>query len=429
MDKIITLALKDLRLLSRDYFGLFWIFAFPLLFALFFGSVMGGGGPSQTSIPIALVDEDQSDGSKAFSQKLIAKDTLKVEEVAGRTQAEELVRKGKRAAYVALLKGFGDSAGFFGQKSVTIELGYDPGHKADAGMLQGLLMEVNFANMQEQFTDPKKSRAQLKKATRDIDQAVAMKPEMKKALRDLFGNLESFFDKMEDKALKERPLKEGAGFSMGDTLTKKEITREGSGPSSAFEITFPSAIIWAIMGCVTSFSISIVTERVAGTFLRLRIAPLTWSQLLVGKGLACFLACSGVAVFLLFLGHFIFGVRLANPVGLVLAILCTSGCFVGIMMLLATLGKTEQGVAGAGWGILMPLAMLGGGMIPLIAMPSWMQTASSISPIKWGIIGLEGAIWRGFDLAEMFLPCAILLAIGAACFVLGIKNLARIENK
>jgi ABC-2 type transport system permease protein len=187
--------------------------------------------------------------------------------------------------------------------------------------------------------------------------------------------------------------------------------------------------MWAIMGCVTSFSISIVTERVAGTFLRLRIAPLSWSQLLVGKGLACFLACSGVAVILLIVGHFLFGVRLGNPLLLALAILCTSACFVGIMMLLATLGKTEQGVAGAGWGILMPLAMLGGGMIPLIFMPAWMQSASSISPIKWGIIGLEGAVWRGFDLSEMLLPCAILLAIGATCFFLGIKNLARIEKK
>jgi ABC-2 type transport system permease protein len=423
MDKIITLALKDLRLLSRDYFGLFWIFVFPMLFALFFGSVMGGGG-GQTSMTIALVDEDQSDGSKAFIQKLSEKDTLKVELVASRGEAEELVRKGKRAAYVLLLKGFSESGGFFGKKTTGIELGYDPGRKADAGFLQGMLMEVSFSSMQQQFTDPKKSRTQLKKAAQDINQSKTMKPETKKALQDLFRGLDRFFDQMDEKT-----LKEGPGFSMGDTLTKKEITRAGNPRFSAFEISFPLAIIWAIMGCITSFSISIVTERVAGTFLRLRIAPLSWGQLLAGKGLACFLACTVVALFLLLVGHLLFGVRLTNPLGLVLAILSISVCFVGMMMLLATLGKTEQGVAGAGWGILMPLAMLGGAMIPLIVMPPWMQTASNFSPIKWGIIGLEGAIWRGFDLADMLRPCAILVATGATCFVLGIKNLARIENK
>jgi ABC-2 type transport system permease protein len=424
MDKIITLALKDLRLLSRDYFGLFWIFAFPLLFALFFGSVMGGGG-SQTAMTIALVDEDKSEGSKAFIQKLKEKDALKVDEVAARLEAEELVRKGKRPAYVALLKGFGESGGFFGKKTAGIELGYDPGRKAESGFLQGMLMEASLANMQQQFSDPKKSRVQLQKAFQDIDQAKTMKAEVKKALKDLFNGLDRFFNQMGDKALTEA----GPGFSMGDNLTRKEVFRAGSPRFSGFEISFPSAIMWAIMGCITSFSISIVTERVAGTFLRLRIAPLTWGQLLIGKGLACFLACTGVALFLLLVGHFLFGVRLANPIGLVLAILSISVCFVGMMMLLATLGKTEQGVAGAGWGILMPLAMLGGAMIPLFVMPAWMQSASSISPIKWGIISLEGAIWRGFDLGEMLLPCAILLAIGLTCFVLGIKNLARIERR
>jgi ABC-2 type transport system permease protein len=182
------------------------------------------------------------------------------------------------------------------------------------------------------------------------------------------------------------------------------------------------------MGCVSAFSISIVTERVAGTFLRLRVAPLSLGQLLAGKGLACFLASSGVAFFLLTLGHFLFRVRLEDPVGLLLAIVSTACCFVGIMMLLSTLGKTEQGVAGAGWGILMPLAMLGGGMVPLIAMPAWMQTASNFSPIKWGILALEGAIWRDFSLAEMLFPCGILLGVGAACFALGVWNLARRET-
>ncbi len=37
MNAILTLALKDVKLLFRDKFALFWIFAFPLMFAFFFG--------------------------------------------------------------------------------------------------------------------------------------------------------------------------------------------------------------------------------------------------------------------------------------------------------------------------------------------------------------------------------------------------------
>jgi ABC-2 type transport system permease protein len=130
---------------------------------------------------------------------------------------------------------------------------------------------------------------------------------------------------------------------------------------------------------------------------------------------------------LLATGHFIFGVRLQNAVSLALAIASTSAGFVGIMMLLSVLGKTEQAVAGAGWGILIVMAMFGGGMVPLMMMPGWMQRISHLSPVKWGILALEGAIWRGFTLGEMFIPCAILLAVGVICFGAGVAILSRSE--
>jgi len=40
-------------------------------------------------------------------------------------------------------------------------------------------------------------------------------------------------------------------------------------------------------------------------------------------------------------------------------------------------------------------AMIGGVMIPLIAMPPWLLSLSNISPMKWAILSYEGAIWRG----------------------------------
>jgi ABC-2 type transport system permease protein len=98
------------------------------------------------------------------------------------------------------------------------------------------------------------------------------------------------------------------------------------------------------------------------------------------------------------------------------------------MMLISTLGRTERAVGGAGWGIMLLMSMLGGGMIPLIAMPGWLQTASHASPVKWAILAMEGAIWRGFSLAEMLLPCAILVGVGGAAFAAGVANFARIER-
>ena len=111
-----------------------------------------------------------------------------------------------------------------------------------------------------------------------------------------------------------------------------------------------------------------------------------------------------------------FGVRPSSMAMLTLAGVSSAVCFVGFMMLIASLGKTEQTASGAGWAILMPLSMMGGAMVPQFVMPQWMQTAGQVSPIRWVILAIEGGIWRQFTLSEMVMPCAILISVGVACF-------------
>ena len=43
------------------------------------------------------------------------------------------------------------------------------------------------------------------------------------------------------------------------------------------------------------------------------------------------------------------------------------------------------------------------------------------SGIKWGILALEGAIWRGFTPADMLLPCGILVVVGIVGFTVGAR--------
>src|SRR5690606_21000633 len=54
------LALKDLRLLARDPVALFWVFGFPVLFALFLGGVVRAGLRGETG-PLELVVVDAAE--------------------------------------------------------------------------------------------------------------------------------------------------------------------------------------------------------------------------------------------------------------------------------------------------------------------------------------------------------------------------------
>ena len=39
MRTVLTMAMKDLRLISRDWLGMFFIVGFPMLMGIFFGSL------------------------------------------------------------------------------------------------------------------------------------------------------------------------------------------------------------------------------------------------------------------------------------------------------------------------------------------------------------------------------------------------------
>jgi ABC-2 type transport system permease protein len=193
---------------------------------------------------------------------------------------------------------------------------------------------------------------------------------------------------------------------------------------SKWDISFPQAMLWGVLACAAGFAITLVRERKQGTFFRLQVAPVTRSQVLAGKAMACFVTVLCVIAVMVTLGVWL-GMRPRNPLLLALASVSVAICFVGIMNLMSVIGKTEEAVSGAAWGANMIMAMFGGAMVPLLFMPQFMKTLSDFSPVKWSIMALEGSIWRGFTPGEMFLPCGILIAVGVVCWTIGAIVLSR----
>ena len=428
MRAILTLAAKDLRVLFRDRFGVFWIFVFPLLYAMFFGAIFGGsgGGRVRNAMRIAVVDEAGNAESTAFLARLAAHKAVRIDtdpETGSLRQldpdaARDAVRRGTHAAYLRIRNGFGEGGFemFSGQGGRLLEVGIDPSRRAEAGYLQGILMQTTFQGFTDRFRDPAAMKKQVARSKALIERASDLEAAQKNALTTFLDALDSFATRADVAGLGNSPRD-----MTGALIQTVNIARDSSGkPRSSFDVMFPSAILWGLIGCMAGFAISIVRERTEGTLLRLRVAPVTRAQVLAGKALACLVTCLAVAVFLLAIGHIGLGVRLGSVPLLALALVCTGLCFTGIMMTVSVMGKTEQAVAGAGWGVMMPLAMVGGAMVPLMFMPPWLLTLSHVSPVKWGIYAIEGAIWRDFSAAEMAIPCGILLAMGAAFFGLGV---------
>jgi ABC-2 type transport system permease protein len=415
---VLALAGKDLRLLVRNRSALFFSLGWPVLIALFFGLVFGGGG-ERGKIQVGGVDEDGSPASAALLRRLAATEGVQVTPLA-RAEAEARVRSGKLTAAVLVPKGYAESEArlFYGAPR-RLELAVDPARTAEAAMLEGILTGAAMQSMQDIFSGADASRKLVDTALADLEKTP--KGKQRSSTERFLEELGTYLDTQSkpDPAAAGTAAAGGAGGWKPLEIEKRVLRAERVGPASAFDVTFPQGMIWGVIGCSLGFALSLVQERTRGTLTRLRAAPLSAGHVLAGKALACFTAITAVEALLFAVGRFGFGVRPSSWWLAGAAALSVAVCFVGIMMLVAVLGKNEQSASGLGWAIMMPLTMLGGGMVPLFAMPAWMQAAGTVSPVKWSILALEGAIWRGFTPAELAVPCAVLLAVGLVGFLAG----------
>jgi ABC-2 type transport system permease protein len=460
MNRIVKMAIKDLKLLARDKMGAFFIFGFPILMGLFFGMMYPGAPSSNTTsaMKIVIVDHDRSEMSGQFIESLNANSNLDIDTIEtaaidayleshsdfDREQAEiqlsrDQVRLGRRAGTVMIPKGFGERAGVFWGESPDIHIGMDDSRGAEKAMMEGFVMEAMGGLFATRFQEPTSFLPDVEQAKQQISDADDMNPAQKLLMSGFLGTIESLISSADE-------IQQSDGLTLGgDTednggggmqfanIIRDDVTQSVDPNSqrgqlqrirSKWDISFPQAMLWGVLGCVAGFAISIAKERSEGTMVRLQVAPLSKLEILLGKALACFAAVLLVTALLTLLGYAL-GMRPLSYPKLVLAAVSMAVCFVGIMMTMSVLGKTEQSVSGSGWAINMVMAMLGGCMIPVMFMPSFMQNLSFISPIRWAIQAIEGAVWRDFTWTQMLTPCAILVAVGLVGLAIGTKILSR----
>ncbi len=419
---------KDFKLLFKDKMAVFFTFFFPLIFAFFFGSIIGGGGGASKGMKVAVIDLDNTPSSQIFVEQLKNSSALRVTTTT-EEQARELVRKGKLVAFILLPKGFGENySSVFSGNVPELKVGIDPSRKAEAGYLEGALMKLGVKRFESLFSDANKMISQLDLSVEKIKKDENVPEAWKGLLSEFLPQMNQLIKKQaQDTENGKTPMFGGANGAdsnpmMPLKISQQDVSVKRRGPKNAYSITIPQAIIWAIMGVVIGFAVNIVQEKRLGTVNRLSLAPISRLQIMSGKALGCFTAQLAVTSLLLTIAYFMLGVNF-DIAKVLLAVVAAGICFVGIMMFFASLAKTERSVAGLTNAFLIIMGMIGGAMIPLFVMPGWMQSISNISPVKWSILALEGAIWRDFSYSEMLLPVLVLISIGVVFFALGTRLL------
>jgi hypothetical protein len=235
--------------------------------ALLWGSIYsGGGGAGNTKI--GVIDEAATERSAKYIEKLQKSEALDVKQIDIET-AKDKVRMGKLDAYVRLEKGFGKLVWGDSKKGLPIELGVDPSKTASRAFLKGILISTWFDCIRDVFSNPEKMRKMAKEQVLNIEQDSNLPAGQRLVFKTFLISLDKFLGDADPKTYSD-------GGPLGNMEIKTvSVVRDKARPLSMFDISFPSGILWGLIGCATAFGISIVSERKSGTLMRIRISPLS----------------------------------------------------------------------------------------------------------------------------------------------------------
>jgi len=229
--------------------------------------------------------------------------------------------------------------------------------------------------------------------------------------------------------------REGAKVSEFEDLEGSGLLRRGA---RRYQLLVPAFTVMFSFFLVLTVGWVFVAERRQGTLKRLRTAPISRAEILLGKLLPCFVISLGQGIVLLIAGRLLFGMRwgpdhwpLSTQAGwLLLVVFSTSVAAMGLAFLVASLARTEVQVALFGAVPVLVLALIGGCVLPREMMPEQTQKLTLLTPQGWALDAyrelLAGPASYEPNLRIVLEACGVLTAFGMVFLALA-WGLLRLE--
>ena len=160
---VTTFVKIDVRRLFRDKVAIFFVFIFPLIFLVIFGSIFRG---DDMSFRLALVNNSDSQFATEFAQKLKDNEIFKVDEDSTTLDAaREKMNRGQLEATIIMPENFGQVEEGKTYPSGELQVLYDQSSESAgstlASIMEGIFKEINqgFVPTASPFTVKKESTA------------------------------------------------------------------------------------------------------------------------------------------------------------------------------------------------------------------------------------------------------------------------------
>jgi ABC-2 type transport system permease protein len=411
MIPFLALVRKDLKLFFTDRKAVFVGLLVPIICGSFFGYLFGGhkGSVETSRVPVLVIDQDESEVSRALVTQLGAEKSLEVR-LSTLTVAREAVRKGKAIAAIVIPKDFGRDAGralFQSTTKPTLGLFYDPSHDVEFGMVKGIVSGAVMQSVSQEMFRGQSGRDMVNQSLAELENA-DLPPEDLKALRNLLSGVKEWNERQERDAASGRVVS-ASGLTIPYQTRDEAITSGKNVEYNGYAHSFAGMGVQFILFMGLDVGIALLMLRQSGLWQRLRAAPMSRATLLGSRAVSAALIAAFILFVLFAFARLVFGVHIqgsfAGFLGICAAFSLMTATF-GLMV--AALGETVEATRGYSILATLLLVMLGGAWVPTFLFPTWLQNLTVIIPTRWAIDGLDGMTWRGLGFSSALGPIAVL---------------------
>lgn len=403
--KALKIAQKDMQVFFKNRGSLIQLFILPLVFVVVFsGALMAIGVDEDERVALAVVDLDGGEAAVILKDGIDSQGGLRVELYA-EDEALSLLDENDIPRVLIIPAGF--TSDIEAHHPVTLQLIHHPDADIQQsevvrlvvdGVAQGMALESQIIASLEMMGDMQANSPeefQVFSVERNIAQA------------------QSQFDRANSQALVSIDQK-----IPGESEQEKVDIRELSNvPGIAVLFVFLTAQTAAQM---------IFDEKKVGAFRRLLAAPVSKADILTGKMIPnMVIALIQLAVIFTFgtLGMDLLGFRpmsLGNdPLALVVVSLLVALCSASLGIFIAAIARTEGQVGGLSTVLLWVLGILGGSIIPLFFLESFLGPIPKFIPHYWANRAFDDIFVRGLGLGDITLEVGVLILFTLIFFAIG----------
>ncbi|MDA1165396.1 MAG: ABC transporter permease [Planctomycetota bacterium] len=206
--------------------------------------------------------------------------------------------------------------------------------------------------------------------------------------------------------------------SAGTSDTRSSDAESGN---PVYQTLVPAYTVMFAFFLVTIMARSFIAERELGTLKRLRMAPISAVDLVLGKTLPFLMISLVQSVVLFAFGRLLFEMSWGSfPWLLIPIVVSTSLAATGMGLLVATLVRTDSQVSAYANFLVITLAGISGCFMPRDWLPELMQNVSLATPHAWSLIAYHEALTNpNPGIAEVAKACGVLLLFAVVFASLG----------